>query len=231
MRHTVCRTQLGYKGLPPFLKLLVRLADLHSTPYRLRLRLCRFSVERESKGKIDVKPFHRCHRLQAQQSPGEVNTVPGRATGPAAEPASPEGHGRMLIPVEWTHRPALAVEGQPIVSGSVLGAHSLPAIPENISHVHAALPPWELVTLWVASFCPPACVRIHSANSSREISRRRPIFNAAGKSSRFSSSEDFCQGGFKKSPQSSKNADWGKILYGRFVRKAIEKRFVNRLLG
>ena len=132
---------------------LCALAISYASAGRLCLCLGRLSMEREGQGKISVQPLYRRHRLQPQQPPGEVDSVPGRITRPAAEPASPEGHGRVLVRMEGAHRPALAVKGQPIMTGHILGAHPFPALPENISQ---APPPPRLPTPSAVSPAPGA---------------------------------------------------------------------------
>ena len=103
-------------------------------------------MEREGKAKIVVKALNGSYSVQPQQTGGEVDTVPGRITRPATKPAIPEGHRGVSVLVKWADSPALAIKGQPIMTGGVLGAYPLPTFPENISQAAApsVSPLWQL---------------------------------------------------------------------------------------
>lgn len=127
------RVQAVNKSIPPFFKSVVRPGYFQTAAGLLCLCLCGLSMEREGKGKVGVQPLHGPHSVQAQEPGGEVDGVSTNITHPAPKATLVKAHRGVLIRMEGAECPPSAVKGQAKVSGGILGAHSFPDFPENIS--------------------------------------------------------------------------------------------------
>ena len=129
------RIQAVDKLTPPFLKGIMRSGYLHATAGRLCLGLCGLPMDREVKDKVSIEPLHGPHSVQAQEAGGEVDGIPADITRPATESAFTEAHGGVLVMVEGAQCPPPSVKGQAVVTGGILGTHSLPDFAEYIGLV------------------------------------------------------------------------------------------------